>query len=261
MLRLRKYPIVVTVGRPLRRGALRISRAVLFNPSVMRTAERLMGAHYARLLDKVRPDPEMVVKANTQTAFEYFWNRKDYIQTGYLEPGRLRFYELVADYCLSILPPGTGGLLRVLDVGCGTGHALAALQQRFGASHPCELWGLDFAESAITTAKALLPSATFVCHDVYTAPLPAAYFDLVLCTETMEHLERPREALDTLINACGPGGTIVFTVPDGAVDTWDGHRNFWTVPAFSALLGPFGLAEISTPWPEQGVILARVLRP
>lgn len=261
MQRLRQYPALVRVGRPLRRTARRVAGPLLFNPATLRVAERLFPRSYERFLNKVRPDPELVVRANTQAAFEYFWHRRDYIESGYLEPGRLRFYELVAEYCASVVPSVGADPLSILDVGCGTGHALEAIRRRLGPGRSCDLWGLDFAPSAIAAAQQLLPSATFVCHDLYTAPLPAERFDLVLCTETMEHLERPGDALQVLNRSCKPGGTIVFTVPDGSQDTWDGHRNFWTVEAFSDLLRPFGLAEISVPWPEQGVILARTVRP
>jgi hypothetical protein len=44
--------------------------------------------------------------------------------------------------------------------------------------------------------------------------------------------------------ACAPGGTILITVPDGAIDAWEGHVNFWTEDDFASFLEPIGATAV-----------------
>jgi ubiquinone/menaquinone biosynthesis C-methylase UbiE len=54
-----------------------------------------------------------------------------------------------------LIPPGK----RVLELGCGSGHLLAALQPSFGV-------GVDFSSKVLAKADALYPRLNFVLGDV-----------------------------------------------------------------------------------------------
>src|SRR5207244_9410318 len=54
-----------------------------------------------------------------------------------------------------LVPPGK----RVLELGCGSGHMLAALQPSYGV-------GVDFSQKAVARAKLLYPHLNFVPGDV-----------------------------------------------------------------------------------------------
>ena len=191
------------------------------------------------------PSPIDVVKANTREAFEYFYNQDEFIAKQYLEPERIALYEIVADRCLEVIRvSGDARTLRICDVGCGTGEMLQALASSLPAGCRAELFGVDFASSAISKAKLLLPAATLTVADLYENNLPIEYFDLVLCLETLEHLQTPERALSTLVRVCKPDGHIIITVPNGDKDSWEGHVNFWNVPQFAAFLSPAGHADI-----------------
>ncbi len=165
--------------------------------------------------------PAEVVKANTREAFDFFFAQDEYIADCYLQPSRLAFYETVADYCAGVLPrPDDGSVPSVVDIGCGTGHALAALSARLGKGG-VEFYGLDFAGSALEKARKLLPESRFVNEDLHGSSLPSGRFDLVLCLETLEHLHRPQNAIRELVRLCKVGGSIVITVPNGEKDSWD----------------------------------------
>ena len=62
--------------------------------------------------------------------------------------------------------------------------------------------------------------------------------DLVICTEVLEHLYDPGQAVELLLSLCAHGGRVAITVPDGAEDSWEGHVNFWDEAAFHRFLEP-----------------------
>jgi SAM-dependent methyltransferase len=57
------------------------------------------------------------------------------------------------------------------------------------------------------------PNVDFVCdiHDVST--MPQHFFDVIVCTQVLEHLERPQEALIELRKLLKQDGRLICTVP------------------------------------------------
>ena len=103
----------------------------------------------------------------------------------------------------------------VLEVGCGQGWFLASVAE---ALPDASLAGLDIREDAISVARSLVPSATLVVGDAATLPYPDASFDIVICSEVLEHVDDPAAVLAE-IRRVG-GGRAVITVPH---EPW-----FWT---------------------------------
>jgi 2-polyprenyl-3-methyl-5-hydroxy-6-metoxy-1,4-benzoquinol methylase len=213
-----------------------------------------------RLYRWLRPAPDEAVKANTARAFNYFWAQKGFVTTHYLTPERVAFYQDVAQRCLDVLPAVAGGneALRVLDVGCGPGHFLRTLRELAAEHRRLELHGFDFSAVAIRQARQLLPEAALDVRDIYQHRLPVGGFDLVTCLESLEHLADPDAAVERVMELARPGGVIVLTVPNGSVDHWDGHVNFWTPDEFTAWLRPRGLGAVELT--DGGQTLLAVLR-
>ena len=78
------------------------------------------------------------------------------------------------------------------------------------------------------------PNFRFFQHNIYK-PLPGKY-DVILCTEVLEHLEYPWRGLQTLMSAARPGGRVVITVPNGRLDRSNEHINFWSSESWRAFI-------------------------
>jgi len=181
-----------------------------------------------------------VARANTLESFEEIYKSPDLLDE-YLGPDRLSFFEEIAERCAAFEPR------RVIDVGCGTGHLLAAILRRVPAVE--SLVGVDYAAAAIERLKEVVPQARGYVSSVYDLDLGDEPFDLVVCTEVLEHLDRPADALESLRRLCAPGGRIVVTVPDGDRDDWEAHVNFWNaqeLEAFLATAGPTSVGRTSS---------------
>ncbi len=194
---------------------------------------KLFGRALWRRVTGIPLSMEEVTRPNTRRAYETLYRDPRLLQE-YLAPLRLEFFKEVADLCAPLRSA------RVMDLGCGTGHVLQALAdawQRSGVAPLPTLYGMDYTESAITRAKEVTPQGNFIIGSIYAVSCPNAFFDLILSTETFEHLDRPDQAMAEVVRICQPGGHVVMTVPDGEQDNWEGHVNFWTTTTLHEFLG------------------------
>jgi ubiquinone/menaquinone biosynthesis C-methylase UbiE len=91
---------------------------------------------------------------------------------------------------------------RVLDAGCGTGIAAAALADR-----GLTVTGLDPSGEMLAVAKAAVPSATFVSGSVEGLPFPNASFDAASSAQAFHWFDAPR-AFAELMRVVVPGGPV-----------------------------------------------------
>lgn len=100
------------------------------------------------------------------------------------------------------------GVRTVLDVGCGEGYLARHLLDHVPG---IELWGVDASESAIAAAQKRCPEARFRVATIDSLRDKGRRFDLVVCSEVLEHLEDPAGALDVLATLAAPHALL--TVP------------------------------------------------
>jgi SAM-dependent methyltransferase len=53
----------------------------------------------------------------------------------------------------------------------------------------------------------------FFCASLASIPLPDRKFNLILCTEVLEHIQEHEQALDEIARVMAPGGWLLITVP------------------------------------------------
>jgi 2-polyprenyl-3-methyl-5-hydroxy-6-metoxy-1,4-benzoquinol methylase len=102
---------------------------------------------------------------------------------------------------------------RALDVGCGNGDLLAALARSVPRA---VLHGVDVSISRVRTAAGRLGDrATIVVASVEAClPFGDGVFDVVFCTEVLEHLKTPARGLAEIRRMLTPDGRLVLTVPN-----------------------------------------------
>ncbi len=94
-------------------------------------------------------------------------------------------------------PPGT----RVLDAGSGS-------QPYRPLFAHCHYMAQDWAGSVHPQAQ-----RAEIIADVADLPVEDEYFDLVVCTEVLEHVPEPGRVLDEILRVTAKGGRLVLTVP------------------------------------------------
>jgi SAM-dependent methyltransferase len=103
----------------------------------------------------------------------------------------------------------------VLEAGCGTGAATAAL---LANSPDISLTCLDVSEAQVAATRARLASLGFEAEvlraDVTAAPFPDASFDHGFACFLLEHLPDPAAALAALMRLVRPGGTVMLAEGD-----------------------------------------------
>ncbi|KKQ35204.1 MAG: Methylase involved in ubiquinone/menaquinone biosynthesis [Microgenomates group bacterium GW2011_GWA2_37_6] len=147
----------------------------------------------------------------------------------------------------------------VLDVGCGEGFTLARLQkEKIGK----EFEGIEADEAAIELGKKLYPRLKITKGDIYKLPYKSNSFDLVVCTEVLEHLENPKKAYRELIRVSNK--YILISVPNEPFFTWQRiarfqnilhlgahpeHIQHWTLFAFTKFVHVRGVKLVVRKFP------------
>jgi SAM-dependent methyltransferase len=154
---------------------------------------------------------------------------------------------------------GLGRAERVLDVGCGDGRLSALLDAG-------ELMLADVSAVALERARRRLPKARVVELDP-DAPLPLAdgAFDLVLCAETLEHVQDVGLLVSEARRVLRPGGTLAVTTPahrgivlggfERRFDPLSPHIRFFTKRSLRGLLEGAGF-ELGAIHRRRGTLLA-----
>ncbi len=130
---------------------------------------------------------------------------------------------------------------RVLDLGCGYGELLAMLPPGL------DLTGVEINAAALAEAARRNPSARLVQADAAALPFAPDSFDLVVCSEVMEHVDDPGLLARSLGRIVRPGGHVCLTVPNELV-TFLGRfalgKKPYRSPAHKTVFTPARLARV-----------------
>ncbi len=138
--------------------------------------------------------------------------------------------------------------LCVLDVACGTGYGSSRLR----AAGAAEVLAIDVDHDAVAygTQRYGRAGLRFLQGDAHD-PLISGPFDAIVSFETIEHLDRPEQFLQTCRNLLAPGGLFFVSTPyrhdmDAAGQPKNPfHKQEWRTEEFEALLHRwFGSVEL-----------------
>jgi SAM-dependent methyltransferase len=98
---------------------------------------------------------------------------------------------------------------RLLEVGCGLGHLLAWLTDRY------QVVGTDVNPWALEEARRNVPQGQFLqlsAQDM--GPLEDSSFQIVIAKHVVEHLPEPEQALGEFSRLLAPGGLLLLATPN-----------------------------------------------
>lgn len=96
---------------------------------------------------------------------------------------------------------------RILDVGCGSGHFLKVAIEGGWNAH-----GTEIAQGAFEQLSKL--GIKSFCGTLESANYETGFFDVVYCSEVIEHLLEPMRLLRESARIIRPGGVLYLTTPN-----------------------------------------------
>jgi ubiquinone/menaquinone biosynthesis C-methylase UbiE len=104
--------------------------------------------------------------------------------------------------------------VRILEVGSAGGH----LTNLTGTLFPfAKIIGIDVYAPAVEEAKKRFPKYTFKVADAHKLPFKTEEFDIVICSETIEHVVDPGKVLSEIRRVLKESGALVIEMDSGSV--------------------------------------------
>jgi len=191
-------------------------------------------------------------------------NLEKWERAGGVEGRLLRRFRARVESEVAALAPAT-----VLDAGCGEGVVSGWIA---GALPQARVTGIEARADALgefARRHGSEPRLAAVQGDLYAMPLDDSAFDLVVCTEVLEHLDSPGRALREMRRV--GAGALLLTVPHepffragnlargryvGRLGSTPGHQSTWGRRGFTRLVAreAGGPVRWFSAFPWQGVV-------
>ncbi|MBN1645142.1 class I SAM-dependent methyltransferase [Candidatus Woesearchaeota archaeon] len=121
--------------------------------------------------------------------------------------------------------------LKILDAGCGEGHLIEKLNQKNSQNY---YYGIDLTKVAINSAEKRCPRAKIFLMDLTKLKFKDNFFDIVICSDVLEHIPRYRLAIEELKRVTKKNGFLIITFP---------NEILWTISRFFLGRIPFKIPD------------------
>jgi ubiquinone/menaquinone biosynthesis C-methylase UbiE len=104
--------------------------------------------------------------------------------------------------------------LHFLDIGCGTGFAIAEAARKVGGHG--QFFGIDLSTKMIEQAKRKfdgIGNFTFIESNAESIPLESNFFDVIICTNSFHHYYHPQKALGEMYRLLKNSGKVYILDP------------------------------------------------
>jgi 2-polyprenyl-3-methyl-5-hydroxy-6-metoxy-1,4-benzoquinol methylase len=104
--------------------------------------------------------------------------------------------------------------MTIVELGCGAGFLLKKIDEAFSSK---ELIGVDISTHALREAEKRLSSDVYLqesdISEKFSPPLHAKNIDYIICSETLEHLPKPKLAIENIGSIAESTTKLIVTVP------------------------------------------------
>ncbi|MBH50264.1 MAG: hypothetical protein CMG69_05905 [Candidatus Marinimicrobia bacterium] len=99
---------------------------------------------------------------------------------------------------------------KILDVGCASGMFGSQIKEKLSA----EVWGIEPVEEIGEKAKEVIDKVFIGRIEDHICQLPDKYFDSIIFSDVLEHLEDPYSILDIIKEKLSNDGEIIASIPN-----------------------------------------------
>jgi 2-polyprenyl-6-hydroxyphenyl methylase/3-demethylubiquinone-9 3-methyltransferase len=130
---------------------------------------------------------------------------------------------------------------KIIDIGCGPGVGCYLAAKKEDVTEVC---GLDLQEDMIKQAKENIKNKKVSFYNGFAENLPFKdkYFDTVILTETLEHVQDEREVIKEAFRVLKPDQIIIISVPISMKKSFSHIRTF-TKEILINLVKPYFLID------------------
>jgi ubiquinone/menaquinone biosynthesis C-methylase UbiE len=145
---------------------------------------------------------------------EEIWNDvpPDYYQKGIRHNILQKIWHLNKLRCTLQLIQNNTNPGKILDIGCASGWFLAQIKKKYPQS---KCMGIDIYDKAISYGNKLYPELQLANFDAHRLPFDNCSFDIIICTEVLEHVVSPNQVLQEIKRVLKPEGIAIIEMDTG----------------------------------------------
>lgn len=155
----------------------------------------------------------------TKVNYEDWW--KQYAEINRWDPGTRLRVKIILNY----LRQYNGK--KLLDLGCGSGELLVDIHKNFPDMN---LYGADVSAEALKILKKKVSSVNTMRIDLERDKKIIGKYDIVICSEVIEHLKNWRNALKIIADGLNKNGYAIISTQSGKI--FPHHRKIGHIQHF-----------------------------